>query len=135
MMQRDALHAFSPPSPRESAATIGRILLLQTAVGLLAALGLYLMSGAAAGASALIGVALCVIPNLFFALRLLPGMYDASPKSMLNGLYTAEAIKLGLTVLLFVLVFRFVVPPRPDMLFIGFLLTQFSLLFAAWMTD
>ncbi|MDH3588393.1 MAG: ATP synthase subunit I [Gammaproteobacteria bacterium] len=135
MMQRDALHAFSPPGPRESVAAIGRLLLWQTLAGLFFAAAIYLMSDGIAGASALIGAALCLIPNLFFAMRVFPGLYAGSARRMVRGLYTAEALKFAVTVLLFIAVFRFVAPLRPDMLFIGFLLTQFSMIFAAWMTD
>lgn len=135
MMQRDALHAFSPPSPRESVATLGRILLWQTLAGLAFALATYLAFGSAAGSSALIGAAICVLPSVLFALRVAPGMFQDSPKHAMRGFYTAEAIKMAVTVLLFALVFRFVSPERPEFLFIGFIVTHFSMIFAAWKTD
>ncbi len=130
-MQRDALHAFSPPGPRESVATLGRILFWQTVAGLVFSLAALVCFGNVAGSSALIGVALCLLPNLLFALRVIPGMFQDSAEQAMSGFYTAEIFKLAATVLLFILVFLFVNPLRPDMLFIGFMVTQFSIILAA----
>ena len=134
-MQRDVLQAFSPPGPRQSVVTLSRILFLQTVAGLLFASAVTLVSGQVAGIAALIGLALCVLPNLLFALRIIPGMFQDSPEQVMNGVYTAETIKLATTVLLFVLVFKFLQPLRPDMLFAGFVVTQFSIILAAWVAD
>ncbi|MDH3766824.1 MAG: ATP synthase subunit I [Gammaproteobacteria bacterium] len=130
-MQRDALHAFSPPGPRESVASIARILFWQTIAGMVFASIAFMWAGSVAGSSALLGTTLCVVPNLVFALRIVPGMFQDSARQAMNGVYTAEALKLAATVLLFILVFRFVTPLRPDLLFGGFLVTQFSIILAA----
>ena len=53
----------------------------------------------------------------------------------MRGFYTAEVFKLAATVLLLIIVFRFVTPLRPDLLFIGYLLTQFSMIFAVLVTE
>ncbi len=135
MMQTDAPRAYTPPGPRESAAALGRILLWQAGLGMLAALVIFLLGGSLAGASALIGVGICVIPNLVFAARLLPGLSRAEPHDLLRGIWGAEALKLLAALGLFVLVFKFVAPLRVDMLFAGYLATQFSLFIAAWKSD
>lgn len=134
MMQRNDLHARPIPGPRESAVTIGRILLLQTLAGVVVASLALIWFGSVAGSSALIGSLICVIPNAVFALRILPGLFHSSARHSMNGFYTAEFLKIGVTVLLFVLVFSFVSPLRPDMLFVSYLLTQFSIIFAAMVT-
>ena len=48
----------------------------------------------------------------------------------MRGFYSAEALKFALTALLFIAVFSFVDSLQPAMLFIGFLVTHFSMVFA-----
>ena len=134
-MQRDALYAFSPPGPRESVATLARILFWQLIAGLAFASIAFLWAGNVAGSSVLIGTSLCLIPNLLFAARILPGLFQVSARRAMRGFYTAEVFKLAATVLLLIVVFRFVTPLRPDLLFVGYLLTQFSMIFAALLAD
>lgn len=135
-MQPDATTAYVPPGPRESFASIARIVAVQAGVGIAVALLVFLAAGGLAGSSALIGAGLCLVPTLFFTLRILPGMQPgAAPRRIVRSFYSAEAVKFGLTALLFIAVFRYVEPLRPDMLFVGFLVTQFSMIFAAWVGE
>lgn len=116
-------------------ATVGRILLWQSAIGLGCATLAWVLAGPVAGSSALIGACLCLVPNALFALRIVFGLFRGSAKSVLNGFYVAEVFKIAATVMLFILVFRFLSPLRPEFLFAGFLVTQFSMIWAAWVSD
>ncbi|MBT8135572.1 MAG: ATP synthase subunit I [Gammaproteobacteria bacterium] len=134
-MQPDTT-VYTPPGPRESFASITRIVAVQTAVGLVVALLAWLIAGPVAGSSAIIGVGLCLVPALFFMLRILPGLQQGTEaRRIVRGFYSAEALKFGLTALLFIAVFVYVEPLRPDMLFAGFLATHFSMVFAAWVGE
>lgn len=134
-MQPDTT-VYTPPGPRESFAAITRIIAVQAAVGLAVALVAWIMAGPVAGSSALIGTGLCLVPALFFMLRILPGMAPGTDaRRIVRGFYSAEALKFGVTALLFIAVFVYVEPLRPDMLFAGFLATHFSMIFAAWVGE
>ena len=60
--------------------------------------------------SALLGSLTCVIPNTFLALRLVASRRDPGAKALVRAAYVGELGKLGLTVLMFSIVFVMVKP-------------------------
>jgi len=83
--------------------------------------GLY---GDVAGYSALLGSLTCVIPNAFLALRLAVPRRDPGARSLVQAAYIGELGKLGLTVLMFSMVFVLVRPLSAAALFAGFIAAQ-----------
>jgi ATP synthase protein I len=71
----------------------------QTMMGFLAVTISWIVAGSAAGASALIGAGAYLVPNGFFALRLLVGLMGSGRPSPL-AFFVGEAAKLGTAVLL-----------------------------------
>ena len=83
--------------------------------------GLY---GTVAGYSALLGSLTCVLPNAFLALRLAVPRRDPGAKALIQAAWLGELGKLGLTVLMFSVVFLLVKPLSVAALFAGFIVTQ-----------
>ena len=110
---------------------MARIVLLQLATAIIAALIAFLLFGIPAGLSALFGGLSCALPNAFFALRLAmsvrkPG--GASPATFFIG----EFIKIGLTMLLMLAVvtwYRDLNWPAFIIAFVAVLKSYFILLF------
>ncbi len=80
-------------------------------------------SGAAAAGAALIGTALCVVPNGFLAARLL--LSRAS--QLMRAIWIGEIGKLALTVVLFGAVFS-ILRPAPLWVLLAFIVAQFGTL-------
>ncbi len=70
--------------------------------------------------SALLGGLICVIPNAWFASRLLLKAGRGDSRAFLRAAYVGEAVKLIMTAALFALVFVRVKPLHAPALFIGF---------------
>jgi len=68
-------------------------------MGFLAVLISWIVAGSAAGVSALIGAGAYLVPNAFFALRLLVGLIGSGKPSPF-AFFVGEAAKLGAAVLL-----------------------------------
>ena len=83
------------------------ILGLQIAVTLVVALGFLFVEGLPAGASAVIGGAIGVVPGAFYAWRVIRSR-NASPSGLLRTHYAAEFGKLALTMVLFGAAFAWV---------------------------
>ncbi|MBY4676567.1 ATP synthase subunit I [Marinobacterium arenosum] len=100
---------------------IYRILLVQAGLTLLIAL---LLAGfdRTAGYSALLGGAIYLIPNLYFARRALRHKPGASAGQVLAEMYASEIWKMGMTALLFAAAFILVRPLSPFSLFATFIL-------------
>jgi len=79
-----------------------RALAAQAVLGLAAGLISWLVAGAEAGASALIGAGAYFIPNALFAMRLLMGLWSSRQASPFT-FFLGELIKLGSAVLLLAL--------------------------------
>jgi ATP synthase protein I len=101
-----------------------RVLIGQIGVGAVLAAALWGLYGHVAGYSALLGSLTCVIPNAFLALRLVAPRRDPGARELIRAAYIGELGKLGLTVLMFSIVFVLVRPLSPAALFAGFILTQ-----------
>ncbi|WP_192954756.1 ATP synthase subunit I [Gallaecimonas mangrovi] len=59
-----------------------------------------------AGFSALLGALICVIPNLIFARIAFNQAGARAARQVVTGFYKGEAVKLGLTILLFVIALK-----------------------------
>ena len=101
-----------------------KVLLGQIGVGAVLAAALWGLYGHVAGYSALLGSLTCVIPNAFLALRLVAPRRDPGARELIRAAYIGELGKLGLTVLMFSIVFVLVRPLSAAALFAGFIAAQ-----------
>ncbi len=101
-----------------------KVLVGQIGVGLVLAAALWGLLGPVAGYSALLGSLTCVIPNGFLALRLVAPRRDPGARALIRAAYIGELGKLGLTVLMFSIVFVLVRPLSAPALFAGFIAAQ-----------
>jgi ATP synthase protein I len=101
-----------------------RVLTGQIGVGVVLAAAMWGIFGHVAGYSALLGSLTCVIPNTFLALRLMASRRDPGAKALVRAAYIGELGKLGLTVLMFSIVFVTVKPLSAPALFAGFIAAQ-----------
>ena len=105
-----------------------KVLVGQIGIGVVLAAVLWGLYGHVAGYSALLGSLTCVIPNAFLALRLVAPRRDPGAGALVRAAYIGELGKLGLTVLMFSIVFVLVRPLSPAALFAGFIAAQFMTL-------
>ena len=101
-----------------------KVLIGQIGVGAVLAAAIWGIFGHVAGYSALLGSLTCVIPNTFLALRLVASRRDPGAKALIRAAYIGELGKVGLTVLMFSIVFVLVKPLSAPALFAGFIATQ-----------
>ena len=101
-----------------------KVLTGQIGVGAVLAAALWGLYGHVAGYSALLGSLACVIPNGFLALRLVAPRRDPGARALIRAAYIGELGKLGLTVLIFSIVFVLVRPLSAAALFAGFIAAQ-----------
>ena len=101
-----------------------KVLVGQIGVGAVLAAALWGLFGPVAGYSALLGSLTCVIPNGFLALRLVAPRRDPGARALIRAAYIGELGKLGLTVLMFSIVFVLVRPLSAAALFAGFIAAQ-----------
>lgn len=101
-----------------------KVLVLQVGAGVVLAAVLWGLYGHVAGYSALLGSLSCVIPNAFLALRLVASRQEPGAKALVRAAYIGELGKLGLTVLMFSIVFVLVRPLSAAALFAGFIAAQ-----------
>jgi ATP synthase protein I len=101
-----------------------KVLIGQIGVGMVLAVALWALFGQVAGYSALLGSLTCVIPNAFLALRLVAPRRDPGARALIRAAYIGELGKLGLTVLMFSIVFVLVRPLSAGALFAGFIAAQ-----------
>ena len=101
-----------------------KVLIGQIGVGTALAAVLWGLLGPVAGYSALLGSLTCVIPNAFLALRLIAPRRDPGARALVRAAYIGELGKLGLTVLMFSIVFVLVRPLNVAALFAGFIAAQ-----------
>ena len=105
-----------------------KVLVGQIGIGVVLAAVLWGLLGHVAGYSALLGSLTCVIPNAYLALRLVAPRRDPGAGALVRAAYIGELGKLGLTVLMFSIVFVLVRPLSPAALFAGFIAAQFMTL-------
>lgn len=104
--------------------TIPRVLMWQFLVGMGLAAVLWGVFDKAVGYSAALGSLICIIPNVFLALRLMAPRRDSRAEALVGAAWIGEIGKLALTVLFFTLVFTLVKPLVAAALFAGFITTQ-----------
>ena len=103
-----------------------KVLVGQFGIGVVLSAALWSLYGPVAGYSAMLGSLTCVIPNAFLALRLMAPRRDPGPKALMRAAYMGELGKLGLTVLMFSIVFALVRPLSGPALFAGFIAAQLA---------
>jgi ATP synthase protein I len=101
-----------------------KVLVGQIGIGAVLTVALWVLYGDVAGYSALLGALTCVIPNAFLALRLAVPRRDPGARALIQAAYIGELGKLGLTVLMFSMVFVLVRPLSVAALFAGFIAAQ-----------
>jgi len=101
-----------------------KVLMAQIGIGAALTAVFWGLYGTVAGYSALLGSLTCVLPNAFLALRLAVPRRDPGAKALIRAAWVGELGKLGLTVLMFSVVFLLVKPLSAAALFTGFIATQ-----------
>ena len=105
-----------------------KVLVGQIGIGVVLTAVLWGLFGHVVGYSTLLGSLTCVIPNAFLALRRVAPRRDPGAGALVRAAYIGELGKLGLTVLMFSIVFVLVRPLSPAALFAGFIAAQFMTL-------
>ncbi|WP_341502566.1 ATP synthase subunit I [Gallaecimonas sp. GXIMD4217] len=85
-----------------------KLVAVQAAVVLIASCISAAVWGVQAGYSALLGGLICVLPNFVFARLAFAKAGARAAQQVVHGFYKGEALKIGLTVLLFVIVLLWV---------------------------
>jgi ATP synthase protein I len=108
------------------------VLVAQAASGLVMAIVFWGLQGHVEAYSALLGSLTCVIPNAFLAVRLAATRRDAA--AVLRAAWVGEVGKLGLTVILFIVIFGLVRPLAFMPLFAGFIVAQLMIFTGLFVT-
>ncbi len=85
-----------------------RLLIMQLALATVISFISWVVQDSKAAYSAMLGGLVATIPNVFFAFRLFGKGPLQSAQTIVNSLYRGEALKLVTTILLLILVFRFI---------------------------
>ncbi|MCZ6559789.1 MAG: ATP synthase subunit I [Gammaproteobacteria bacterium] len=123
-MSTDAPQMSNTSKPASASKAMFGILAAQLGVSFLLAVIGGFAAGKTAAYSGLIGGMICVLPNTFLALRILVAGFKREPQALVSGLYVAEAGKMMLSVMLFIVAFTLVKPLAAGWLFAGFIATQ-----------
>lgn len=99
-MATDSLSRLNAPARRSAR----QLLLIQACLAVACALAAFALSGVTAAWSALLGGAICIIPNGIFAFLALRHAGARAARQIARGFYLGEALKLVLTGTLFALV-------------------------------
>lgn len=111
-----------------------RLIGWQLAISILCGLGLLLISGPTAAYSALLGGAVSILPNVYFAKKLFRYQGAHAAKQIVRNFYKGEAGKLLLSAVLFAIVFTsFNIVPL--VFFIVYMVTQMMFWFAPLIID
>ena len=110
------------PNPTAAGLTMFKVLAAQAGIGVVVAILFWGFAGPVQAYSALLGSLTSVLPNAFLALRLTVARDDAS--AILRAAWLGELGKLGITVVMFLLIFAFVRPLQFLPLFAGFIAAQ-----------
>jgi ATP synthase protein I len=106
-----------------------RLATLQLCLALLLASVALCYSGDKAALSALLGGIVAILPNVFFARKLFQYRGARAAKQIVNNFYKGEALKIILSIILFVLVFRYT-NVMPLVFFIVYITVQMMFWFA-----
>lgn len=90
-----------------------------------------LLLSANAAKSALLGGLVCLIPNAYFAIKVFKYQGARAARQIVNGFYKGEALKIGLSVLLFTAVFIWC-KITPLAFFSSYVLVLMTHWFAPW---
>ncbi len=104
--------------------TIRRILLAQIVLTAVVAGGIWGWLGLIEARSLFAGGMICVLPNVFLALRLFADGAGADPTRIVRAAYFGEVGKLALTALLFAAAFVAIRPLSAGLLFAGYIMAQ-----------
>ena len=104
--------------------TVVKILLAQLGVSAALAAVFWGWLGVVAGYSVFIGGLICVLPNAYLGLRMLAVDAGREPERAMRAVWIGELGKLGLTAVLFGVVFATIRPLRVGLLFAGFITAQ-----------
>ena len=110
------------PNHTGAGLTMLKVLAAQAGIGVVVAILFWGFAGHVEAYSALLGSLTCVIPNAFLALRLAVARKDAG--AVLRAAWLGELGKLGITVVMFLLIFALVRPLQVLPLFAGFIAAQ-----------
>lgn len=92
-------------NPRYGARGVQRLLLIQLSMTAVFALVALLLTGRVGAQSAILGGIVYILPNLCYARKLFQYQGARAAKQIINGFYKGEALKIGLSIVLFTLVF------------------------------
>lgn len=106
--------------------TVVRVLYVQVLIATLVASGFLLMSGWKLALSPLLGGAVAIVPNLYFAYKVYLARHREA-QNILKAFYTGETVKLLLTVALFSIVLQI-----PSINFLALLIGYISALSVFW---
>lgn len=101
-----------------------RVVGLQALVTLLVSGGCWLSGDTVLAYSSLLGGMVCFLPNLYFAWQVFLHQGAQAAKQIVKSFYRAEAVKFGLTAVLFALVFILVRPLNPISFFLTYAVVQ-----------
>ncbi len=110
---------------------VKRLLGLQVLLVLLLSLLWLWGSSLVAAYSAFLGGAIAVVANGYFAMKVLARTGALAARQIVRTFYIAEAVKLLLSAVLFILVFVFI-PVRPLPLFLTYVVVQMGFWAAPW---
>ncbi len=110
------------PNQTGAGLTMLKVLAAQAGIGVFVAILFWGLAGRVEAYSALLGSLTSVLPNAFLALRLAVARDDAG--AILRAAWLGELGKLGITVVMFLLIFAFVRPLQFLPLFTGFIAAQ-----------
>ncbi len=106
-----------------------RLILCQFGITACIALVAFLVSGGIASLSAVLGGLVSALPNAIFARKLFQYQGAHAAKKIVNGFYKGEALKLGLSIVMFMLVFKYC-KIMPLVFFITYIVAQMVIWFA-----
>lgn len=102
-----------------------RVVGLQVLVTFLISGGSLLSGDKVLAYSTFLGGSVCVLPNLYFAWLMFRNMGALDARQVVRSFYKAEAMKFGLTVVLFTAIFIVVRPLNPISFFLTYAVVQF----------
>ncbi|SIS40066.1 ATP synthase subunit I [Neptunomonas antarctica] len=104
---------------------VGRIFLIQTLMVVIMAV-IFLFYDLIAAYSVLLGGVIYLLPNSYFAWRILFSQQNGSPNRALADMYIGQIWKMAISIVCFSAVFILVRPLSPFSLFVTFILLQIS---------
>ena len=107
--------------------TVMRVIRGQLSVTVVSAALWYLAAGPQAAQAAIAGGMIALVPGLYFAITVFSRRAAVSPKKMLRAFYRGEAVKFGLTIVLFAYAIK-----RFDAHFLPLIVTFVIAVFVYW---